>query len=830
MQTSSQPLTQSPSTAAPNRSVILAPPNLASDDTDWISTASLTFKVLAGAGELDRTGIAKAIANIALPILELVQDNKKAHDELKDTVKYLDEMLSYVSEEIKLLQEGQSLTDASTRPLARLEQMGNEFICHLKDLKDDLNKIYGKTGFWAKMKKVKPFQSKAILDRINQHKVYIKDARDKLVATAVLSTARQVGKIVDVDAKVTDIHNHLMSPSRIQPVNSIMLSAIPPPTPAVFIGRDDLVQEGIANLLADSPHSIIIMGFGGMGKTSLALRILNDAAVQAKYEAYRYFIPCDIVCSVDCTVEVLLQTVMKQMNLNLTGDAVKQLHTISKPTILVFDNFETLWDQSSHQYSIQMLLAQLNSVIQITLMITMRGSVTPIEDVDWLILPRNGLSPVDESISLDIFSTISKHAIDEEAVKELVKELDGWPLAITLMACQAKILAPKILLESWYKEKTLLLEKPGAQPHRLTSVDISINITLQSSLLLSKPNTLKLLSVMCHLPNGIPTWGSVIHKMLPRLSEQTLIISRLLQSGIIYQDNKEGLKLLLPIQEYLKKYFLKSDTNIKSQICLFYVDEINNNSLGYITSADKTKFGVLHSKNIEWILYRLLDNDISENHLTTIYSFCYFQYLFWDSDGLLRKLISKTKQKNMQNLYASALLLSSQKYFLINQHKLAQEDAYKAMQIFEDIDDSLGAAQCLKSLGKILQMTDQYSEATIKLEKAMQMFEDIDNSLGAAQCLKSLGDILQMTYQYSEATIKLEKAMQMFEDIGSSLGAAQCLQSLGDILQITDQYSEATIKLEKAMQMFKDIGHSHRAAQCLQSLKNLLPRQTNIQT
>ncbi len=73
MQASSQPLTQSPSAAAPDRSVILAPPNPAPDDTDWISTASLTFKVLAGAGEVDPTGIAKAIANIALPILELAQ-------------------------------------------------------------------------------------------------------------------------------------------------------------------------------------------------------------------------------------------------------------------------------------------------------------------------------------------------------------------------------------------------------------------------------------------------------------------------------------------------------------------------------------------------------------------------------------------------------------------------------------------------------------------------------------------------------------------------------------------------------------------------------------
>ncbi|PBK89301.1 hypothetical protein ARMGADRAFT_936024, partial [Armillaria gallica] len=282
-----------------------------------------------------------------------------------------------------------------------------------------------------------------------------------------------------------------------------MLSAIPPPAPSVFLGRDDLVQEGIANLLADSPHSIIIMGFGGMGKTSLALKILNDKAVQVKYEAHRYFIPCDIVCNVEPTMEALLQTVMKLIKLEFTSDVVKQLHTISKPTILVFDNFETLWDNSEDQYRIQMILEQLNSIKQITLVITIRGTVAPTDNTDWLILPHNGLSSLDESISLDIFSTISRHAIDEKAVKELVKELDGWPLAIMLMACQAKNLAPKTLLKSWHKEKTLLLEKPGAQSHRLSSVDISIKITLQSSLLLLKPNTLKLLSVMCYLPNGI---------------------------------------------------------------------------------------------------------------------------------------------------------------------------------------------------------------------------------------------------------------------------------------------------------------------------------------
>ncbi|KAG7440215.1 uncharacterized protein BT62DRAFT_938179 [Guyanagaster necrorhizus] len=206
------------------------------------------------------------------------------------------------------------------------------------------------------------------------------------------------------------------------------------------------------------------MGFGGMGKTSLALKLLNDVAVEAKYGAYRYFIPCDIVCSAEPTVEALLQTMSKLMKLQLTDDAVTQLHTIFKPTILVLDNFETLWENSKDQYDVQRLLEQLDSVPQIMLIITMRGQVPP-TDINWLELPHNGLLPLAESVSLNVFNAISGYNVDMEKVSELVGQLAGWPLAIMLIAHQAKTISPKVLVESWKKEKTLLLAKPRTQPH-----------------------------------------------------------------------------------------------------------------------------------------------------------------------------------------------------------------------------------------------------------------------------------------------------------------------------------------------------------------------------
>ena len=87
-----------------------------------------------------------------------------------------------------------------------------------------------------------------------------------------------------------------------------------------------------------------------------------------------------------------------------------------------------------------------------------------------------------------------------------------------------------------------------------------------------------------------------------------------------------------------------------------------------------------------------MDDDISKKHLKTIYDFCYFQYLMWDSDKLLKIIIYISKQKNMQNTYIFALLLVERRHLLTRQYKMAEEYVYKAMQIFEDIENSLGAA------------------------------------------------------------------------------------------------------------------------------------------
>jgi DNA replication protein DnaC len=59
----------------------------------------------------------------------------------------------------------------------------------------------------------------------------------------------------------------------------------------MFYGRDDLVAE-LTNLVVNDEY-IALIGPGGMGKSSLAKAILNEALVIEKFTERRFFVTYD---------------------------------------------------------------------------------------------------------------------------------------------------------------------------------------------------------------------------------------------------------------------------------------------------------------------------------------------------------------------------------------------------------------------------------------------------------------------------------------------------------------------------------------------------------
>lgn len=89
-----------------------------------------------------------------------------------------------------------------------------------------------------------------------------------------------------------------------------------PPVPRVF-GRDVEVDLIVANLLADPPLPIPILGGPGIGKTAVSLVAFHDPRVAAKFGTRRHFVRCDPATTAEALIGEIARTIGLELGPNL---------------------------------------------------------------------------------------------------------------------------------------------------------------------------------------------------------------------------------------------------------------------------------------------------------------------------------------------------------------------------------------------------------------------------------------------------------------------------------------------------------------------------------
>ncbi|KAL0959037.1 hypothetical protein HGRIS_014343 [Hohenbuehelia grisea] len=616
-------------------------------------------------------------------------------------------------------------------------------------------------------------------------------------------------------------------------IANVHVSKVPPAKPHVFVGREDLVSEGVAILTKQQAARVAILGTGGIGKTSLSLALLHHEKIQMHFGGRCYFVPCDAINSINSLIHSILQVL--DVSPSSGRDLLSTLHDCldtSDPLLLVLDNFETPWQEAESPSQVETVLSRIAAVDSLTLVITARGTISP-PGVAWVTLPKDskiGLPALSLPAARQAFwaHCSREPAKDLEtrlALDALLKELGYMPLAVKLLAQVGQHDSPVILLKRWKKEKNALIEVHGSKPDRLTSIDFSIALVINSPVLAGEKDATQFLAFLAYLPDGVPQWEETLEHMASGFQNCYRLSGLLQNAALVYSSHSKTLKMLSPIRHHIQDKYTLQGGHIAA-LEGYYITLINKYDVSSGSGLAAAVEGLSpHVNNILSVIKNALAKHPSKVLTNAVLKMSRFLYEIRPTCDLLFEMVKVLDVVDMKEMEPVAFHVMGEILCREGKYPEAREKLNSAYHLFAKSSNSTGQAQCLQSLGELSLREYQYDEAEQNIEQALALYLKNKDPLGIAQCQRSLGELLFLQDQYPDAREKFQDAHDKFAEIDDTMGVAQCLRGLGEVLRMEDEYAEGREALEKAHAHFEELGNIFWTAQCLKSMGDLLLRE-----
>ncbi|KAJ7123640.1 hypothetical protein C8R44DRAFT_784133 [Mycena epipterygia] len=351
-------------------------------------------------------------------------------------------------------------------------------------------------------------------------------------------------KLLEMIANLSDgITSDGLSSNISSSQNSSNSFSLLPTKPKIFHGRESELTN-IVDKLIQEPARIVILGAGGMGKTSLAKAALHHPNTTAKYE-HRFFVACD---SATTSIE-LADLVGSHLGLKPQKDLTKpvvQYFAKGPPSLLILDNLETPWEPVESRRGVEEFLSLLTDVLHLALIVTMRGAERPAK-VRWTRPFLEPLNPLSDDAAQQTFLDITDDCSDVNEIHRLLDLTDNMPLAVDLLAHLVDYEGFSNVLTRWKTEKTSLL---SSGYDRKSSLDASIALSLSSPRISCFPGAQDLLSLLAILPDGLSD-VDLVQSDIP-IQDLLECKAALLRTSLVYYNSKKKLMLLVPIREYIQ--------------------------------------------------------------------------------------------------------------------------------------------------------------------------------------------------------------------------------------------------------------------------------------
>ncbi|KAF9781744.1 hypothetical protein BJ322DRAFT_1220508 [Thelephora terrestris] len=542
---------------------------------------------------------------------------------------------------------------------------------------------------------------------------------------------------------------------------SVTAGETPPSAPRAFFGREEMIEKVVG--LAEKLEPIALIGAGGIGKTSIALTVLDHSRIKERFGGNRRFIRCD---KFPPSQSNLLRRVSQVIGAGVENP--KNLDSLRsflsrEETLIVLDNAESILDpQGADGKEIYHVVEELSQFANICLAITSRITTVP-PHCETLEVPTLSMEAARKT-----FYRIYKYGGRSDGINDILSRLDYHPLSVTLLAtvAQQNKWDNSRLAEEWERRQTGVL-----QTVHNDSLAATIELSLASPMFRELgPEARGLLGVVAFFPQGVDEKN--LGWLFPSIPGINTIFDTFCILSLAYRSGG-FVTMLAPLRDYLRP----TDPTQSPLLCStkdLYLTRLAND-----VDIRSPTFG-----EARWII----SEDVSVEHLLDIFAII-------DSNS---EVIWDACAKFMKHLYW---------------HKKRQTILGSNTERLPDSHPSKPA--CLFWLSRLFCVMGNHAEQKSLLLRLLALRRKEGNGLEVARTLRELSDANRLLGLFEEGIREAKEALEIVERVGGIWDRAKCLKSLADLLLENNQLDAAEDAIIGAMNLWEkdqefNICQSHR--------------------
>lgn len=599
------------------------------------------------------------------------------------------------------------------------------------------------------------------------------------------------------------------------------------PAPTAFFGRRPEIAE-ITHLLSESDCRLVtLVGPGGVGKTSLALKVLEEVK-----EGFQHGSTIVYLDAIDSAAS-LLRAIGTAVGFVFSSAASPKLqlldHLRNKSMLLLLDSFEHLLDNSNPPAGARPTINECTILLReiITVAPRIRLLVTSTErlnlQAEWvqciqgLPMPSDGLATrqLDEwgeeesAVQLFLHCVAQARSIhelsqaDKSAIVRICQAVEGIPLALELAASWAQVISLPEIAAELHQNLSFLSTRMRDLPQRHQS----LTALFDRSWRLLGDREQRAISSLAIFRGGFDRNAAAVVtgtdlSLLAALIDKSLLCSDsegryripeiLRVCALAHIEDEDALRTRHAV--YFARY-------LRERTCSLALQSLSPASVEIMQEIDNVRAGW------EWAIERCMFAEIKMS-LEALH--CFYVAQEWTMEGeaaFARALAdwprcstrAPASPDELEAIRARLLARHGHLAYRLGDYRAAEASLTECLQILSRVDETAEQdtdhrreqAFALRYLGATARKQLDLAQAQRLCESSLELYETLDDRQGTAGTLQQLAILAAQRGAYQKAQSQFRAARMLYERLGDTVGIADTLNNLGVVADRLEDFATA---------------------------------------